>query len=182
MRKVKWPTALRAQIAFNSLFEMPSHLKAAVVTGNVVAFNSLFEMLRAVHVRGNGRHLLKLSILYLRCTTSAWVEFSETGMVFQFSIWDAWFTPGLGDNYNVFLSILYLRCIATNAPRTIIRIPYIFQFSIWDASVTWYGTPWGTISSFNSLFEMRDVLQRRGWVGRGGYFQFSIWDANYRNA
>ena len=145
-----------------------------------LSFNSLFEM------RSNNRQ-----------TAESAVEFS---LRFQFSIWDAFFkhiasyAVDLGS-----LSILYLRCrlwfllrwaVATRRTfNSLFEMPIMipttlssshtsnFQFSIWDATIQALAWMW-IISSFNSLFEMRQGVA--GWsppAATSGAFQFSIWDA-----
>ncbi len=144
------------------------------------AFNSLFEMHHTSN-RPHGKGNVLLSILYLRCHILPhylWLGWRST---FQFSIWDA--SNGecvmSGWKQSLLLSILYLRCSGTIAQCALLRfisvlsILYLrcrfqekareleveamlyFQFSIWDAKIVKRNAERiGSVSTFNSLFEM----------------------------
>ncbi len=78
--------ARELEVAFNSLFEMPSGEWVDTVRIYRTTFNSLFEMLREFKKLLRARNAEELSILYLRCIATAIQLVIPREVVFQFSI------------------------------------------------------------------------------------------------
>ena len=171
---------------------------------NIWPFNSLFEM-QGLSQGGHDQALKGqcLSILYLRCTSGATIQHLKKSMPhlsilylrcaylsvlyvllrmvkdFQFSIWDA-------------TRYLLQRGLELYTFNSLFEMP--FAIYLYDAGINlanlsilylrcgrrtqsaYLADP----SSFNSLFEMQQMLQSLPPVVRELYFQFSIWDAPCR--
>ncbi len=123
-------------------------------------FNSLFEMHRLLLPRPEGLHLVKVSILYLRCTHPQRDIVSRLERV---SILYLRCTPRLGSKQRVErrddVSILYLRC---RRPRRRLQLPPSPCFnSLFEMLTTAQTKETPTAYSFNSPFEMLRQAARR---------------------